>query len=143
MSPGAIDQTNTAAVALLSKPPARPDSVVEVGGIVFDWERGQVRRLGRDLRLAPKEFYLLGLLITNPGKIMSRQQIMRVVWSRSTINPRTVDVIVGKLRSSLNRGGVPDPIRTILGYGYKFSEDFEQEHSRWLARGRKKLRLKG
>jgi DNA-binding response OmpR family regulator len=121
----------------------RAETALEVGGIEFNWASKHVRRMGREVRLGRMEFYLLGLLISNPGRTFSREHIRRVLWWRPDIDPRTVDVVVGRLRRAINRRGLPDPIGTVVGYGYRFSENFEQEFSQWLARRRKKLRLKG
>ena len=112
-----------------------------IGGIEFDWTQKSARRLGRDLRLSPKEFYLLGLLMSNPGRVFTREHIRKIVWGHSKGDLRAVDATIARLRSSLNRHRLPDPVVTVLGYGYKFSDDFDQQHLFWLARGKRKLRL--
>jgi DNA-binding response OmpR family regulator len=121
---------------------AEAEATLVIGDIEFDWTHKRVRRMGRDLRVGRKVFYLLGLLISNPGRTFSRAHIRDVVWWRSNISLRTVDATVRRLRQAINRGGLPDPICTVLRYGYKFSENFEQELLLWLERPRKKLRLR-
>jgi DNA-binding response OmpR family regulator len=120
-------------------PSGQSDSVLWACGIEFDWEHRRASRFGRTLRLSIKEFYLLGLLISNPGKTLSREHILRVVWWRSSVGPRTVDAMIARLRRILTRGYLADPIRTVLGQGYMFSDD--AEFSRRAARPRKKLQL--
>src|SRR5262245_44707597 len=126
---------------------ARPASVEEgqdivaIGGIEFDWTKKRVTRMGRDIRVRKKEFYLLGLLISNPGRTFARDHIKRIVWWRSSIDLRTVDATIASLRRAINRGYLPDPIVTVLEHGYKFCESFDQVHSTWLAVGNRKLRL--
>jgi DNA-binding response OmpR family regulator len=115
--------------------------IVAIGDIEFDWKKKSVTRMGRDMRLRPKEFYLLGLLISNPGRTYARDDIRRIVWWRSSIDLRTVDATIGSLRRAINRGYLPDPIATVLERGYKFCENFDQIHSTWLAGGNRKLRL--
>ncbi|MBX9590891.1 MAG: winged helix-turn-helix domain-containing protein [Hyphomonadaceae bacterium] len=106
--------------------------------IQIDRGRLCVRRLGRDLPLSPKPFAVLDLLISNPGRIFTREQIAKVVWGSSEIDLRTVDAMVTRLRKAINRGVLPDPIRTVLGVGYKFSELFEEQHTAWPSLKRKK-----
>ena len=115
--------------------------IVAIGAIELDWTKKSVTRMGRDIRLRIKEFYLLGLLISNPGRTYAREDIRRIVWWRSSIDLRTVDATIGGLRRAINRGYLPDPIMTVLEQGYKFCESFDQIHSAWLAGGNRKLRL--
>jgi two-component system, OmpR family, phosphate regulon response regulator PhoB len=68
---------------------------------------------------------LLAFLMSVPGRIYSRQQLLNAVWGEDAyIDERTVDVHVGRLRKVLNRGGLRDPIRTVRGGGYGFDETF-------------------
>ncbi len=61
------------------------------------------------------------------GRVFSRGQLLDGVWGRDVyIDERTVDVHVGRLRRALNRGGAPDPIRTVRGGGYAFDDRFDQ-----------------
>jgi DNA-binding response OmpR family regulator len=99
------------------------------GSIEIDRVNKRARRAGRLLRLRPKEFGLLELLILNSGAVLSREDIVRHAWRDSSdLDIRTVDVTVGRLRKAVNRGWLPDPIRSIRGQGYKFQldSDFEE-----------------
>jgi two-component system phosphate regulon response regulator PhoB len=91
----------------------------------------RARRSGRLLRLRPKEFNLLELFILNSGAVLSREDIVRRAWRESTdLDIRTVDVTVGRLRKAVNRGWLPDPIRSVRGQGYKFHPDPDDEGPR-------------
>src|SRR6185312_10130830 len=60
-----------------------------------------------------------------PNTASAREQLLDGIWGRDVyIDERTVDVHVGRLRRSLNRGRAPDPIRTVRGTGYAFDERF-------------------
>ncbi len=88
----------------------------------------RARRSGRLLRLRPKEFGLLELLILNSGTVLSREDIVKRAWHDSSdLDIRTVDVTVGRLRKAVNRGWLPDPIRSVRGQGYTFHPDPEDE----------------
>lgn len=105
-----------------------PDAVadrLEAGDIVLDRTARRVMRNGRDLELSPTEFNLLEHLMRYPGRVFSRDQLLNAVWGQDIyVDDRTVDVHVGRLRKSLNRGRSADPIRTVRGAGYAFDERF-------------------
>ena len=107
---------------------ARPERVAEVlsaGDIELDREKKRVSRSGREISLGPTEFRLLEFLMQSPGRVFSREQLLDGVWGRDVyIDERTVDVHVGRLRKALNRGRVPDPIRTVRGAGYSLDDRF-------------------
>jgi two-component system, OmpR family, phosphate regulon response regulator PhoB len=107
---------------------ARPERVAEVliaGDIELDREKKRVSRSGREINLGPTEFRLLEFLMQSPGRVFSREQLLDGVWGRDVyIDERTVDVHVGRLRKALNRGRVPDPIRTVRGAGYSLDDRF-------------------
>jgi two-component system alkaline phosphatase synthesis response regulator PhoP len=72
-----------------------------------------------ELQLPKKEFELLELLASRPGKVFTREQILSTVWGDETIvGERTIDVHIRKLREKLGESY----IRTIKGVGYTFSE---------------------
>jgi len=85
----------------------------------IDREKFKVEMNGISLLLPKKEFELLELLASRPGKVYTRDQILSIVWGNETIvGERTIDVHIRKLREKLG----DDYIRTIKGVGYTFSE---------------------
>ena len=87
--------------------------------IQIDRDRFLVLVNGESLTLPKKEFELLELLASRPGKVFNRDQILSVVWGNETIvGERTIDVHIRKLREKLG----DDYIRTIKGVGYTFKE---------------------
>jgi DNA-binding response OmpR family regulator len=124
-----------------SRSPHAQEGKVVVGDIEFDWTKRQVRRMGRSMRLSPKEFYLLGMLMSNIGRMFTREDIHKVIWWRRNVELRTVDATIARLRRAINRGNLPDPIYTVLGFGYKFREDFARECAHWHMGKKKKWRL--
>jgi two-component system phosphate regulon response regulator PhoB len=106
--------------------PQTVSSVLAIGDIELDRERKRVQRAGREILLGPTEFRLLEFLMANPGRVYSREQLLNGVWGRDIyIDERTVDVHVGRLRKTLNRGRVSDPIRTVRGGGYAIDERYQ------------------
>jgi two-component system phosphate regulon response regulator PhoB len=101
--------------------PQLVSDTLERGDIVLDRASHRVMRRSREVRLGPTEFKLLEFFMQNPGRVLSRQQLLDGVWGRDAfIDGRTVDVHVGRLRKALIRGTDSDPIRTVRGAGYAF-----------------------
>lgn len=95
------------------------------GDLELDRENHRVRRSGRDVHLGPTEFRLLDHLLSKPGRIFTRAQLLDAVWGLSAeIDERTVDVHIGRLRRALSRGAEKDPIRTVRGAGYGLDETY-------------------
>ena len=109
---------------------AKPEAVspvLKAGDLELDRETFRVRRGGREVHLGPTEFRLLEFLMKTPGRVFSREQLLNGVWGHDVyVDERTVDVHIGRLRRSLNRGRSRDPIRTVRGAGYAFNEQFER-----------------
>ena len=99
---------------------AKPDPRVAVGDITLDREAMEVRKAGRAVELTAKEFQLLDLLMSAPGKVMSRTRILNKVWGYDS-DPLTnvVDVYIRRIRAKLELDPETGPIRTVRGYGYK------------------------
>ena len=86
-------------------------------GLVIDPEKFIVQYHGKDISLAKKEFELLYLLASKPGRVFVRNEILNQVWGAEVIvGDRTIDVHIRKIRQKL---GV-DCITTVKGVGYKF-----------------------
>ena len=92
-----------------------------VGDIEFDREAARVRRRGKIVEMGPTDMRVLELFLDNPGKVLDRQTILDAVWGRAaTVDERTIDVHVGRLRKALHTSGRDDPITTLRGAGYRF-----------------------
>jgi DNA-binding response OmpR family regulator len=94
----------------------------EFGRVVADFARGVVTREGEKLNLAAKELQLLRYLIDHRGQVVSRDQLLRDVWSQQPyITPRTVDTHIAWLRQKLEPSPqTPQHILTVRGEGYRF-----------------------
>ncbi|RDE08196.1 phosphate regulon transcriptional regulator PhoB [Pelagibacterium lacus] len=100
-------------------------AVLKAGDIELDRTTHRVRRSGKEIHLGPTEYRLLEYLMSNPGRVYSREQLLDGVWGTDVyVDERTVDVHVGRLRKAINKGRSKDPIRTVRGSGYAFDEKF-------------------
>jgi two-component system alkaline phosphatase synthesis response regulator PhoP len=103
--------------ALFRRVPKKESQTVEVDGLVIDPEKFIVQLEGKEILLAKKEFELLHLLASRPGRVFLRNEILSQVWGNDVIvGDRTIDVHIRKIRQKL---GV-DCITTVKGVGYKF-----------------------
>jgi two-component system response regulator BaeR len=97
--------------------------------IALDEERFEARVRGQPLTLTPVEFRLLRKLVTQPGRVYTRQQLMDALYSdHRVVSDRTVDSHVKNLRRKLADLGV-DPIASIYGLGYRFEWREEDDTS--------------
>lgn len=93
------------------------ENKVEIGDLVIDREAFLVFRKGERIILAKKEFELLYLLASKPGKVYTRDVILKNIWEDSVVvTNRTIDVHIRKLREKLG----DNYVTTVKGVGYKF-----------------------
>ena len=93
------------------------DRSIEIGSIKIDPVKFAVTSNGKNVILAKKEFELLHLLASKPGRVFLRDEILQQVWGNEVIvGDRTIDVHVRKVRQKMNI----DCIATVKGVGYKF-----------------------
>ena len=93
------------------------DIEAEIGGLVLDREKFIVFKDGTPVSLQKKEFELMDLLMSKPGKVFLREEILDKVWGGDVVvGDRTIDVHIRKLREKLG----DNYIKTIKGVGYKF-----------------------
>lgn len=91
--------------------------IMQIGELKIDREKFIVSYRDNDIFLARKEFELLALLASKPGKVFLRNEILNQVWGTEVIvGDRTIDVHIRKVRQKLGL----DCITTVKGVGYKF-----------------------
>jgi DNA-binding response OmpR family regulator len=89
---------------------------IVVGEVSLDSDSRRVLLAGEEISLTATEFDLMEYLMSQPGRVFSRDQLLSHVWGYSSIvGTRTVDVHIAQLRSKF---GKHDPIRTVRGVGY-------------------------
>ena len=100
---------------------ARSDGeVLRHGPLLVDSRARQVSVSGRDVALTPKEFDILECLASDPGRVMSRQEILDSAWDAHWYGPtKVLDVHVAALRRKL---GVPGLIQTVYARGFRLGE---------------------
>ena len=103
--------------ALLRRGEVKSEEPTADSGIVIDRERYVVMREGQELTLPKKEFELLSLLSSQPGRVFTRELILSSVWGNDVVvGDRTIDVHIRKLREKLG----DKRFKTVKGVGYKF-----------------------
>jgi two-component system alkaline phosphatase synthesis response regulator PhoP len=93
------------------------DNVVRFGDLTIDSEAYRILYQEKEIILPRKEFELLSLLVSKPGKVFKREEILDKVWGNEVVvGGRTIDVHIRKLREKIG----DDSISTVKGVGYKF-----------------------
>ena len=98
------------------------ERIVEVGDLVLDCDARRVQVSGREVNLTAKEFDVLELLVLNPNKVYSRENLLNLVWGYEYPGDvRTVDVHIRRLREKIEENpSDPKYVHTKWGVGYYF-----------------------
>ena len=127
--PFAFDELLSRLQAVMRR--SRVRSLLHVGDLTIDPLLRRVRNAGRSVDLTPREFELLGLLVEEPGRVVSKEEFLRRVWKLEG-EPGTnfLQVHLSRMRPKLASGGVR--IETVQGRGYRLVEvgledDFDGE----------------
>jgi two-component system alkaline phosphatase synthesis response regulator PhoP len=93
------------------------DALVTIGNLIINREEYKIEMNGNEMVLPRKEFELLSLLCSKPGKVFKREEILDKVWGNEVVvGGRTIDVHIRKLREKIGE----DLFKTVKGIGYKF-----------------------
>lgn len=112
--------------AILRRAPLETElAAVTFGGVMLDFTSRRVRRDGEEVKLTPKEYALLRLLVLHRGKVLTHQQILRELWGpKSEENTHYLRVHMTHLRQKLEADPHrPRHLKTESGIGYRFIED--------------------
>ncbi|QXP60323.1 response regulator transcription factor [Olleya sp. HaHaR_3_96] len=94
-------------------------ALITIGNLVINREEYKIVLAGKEIVLPRKEFELLSLLASKPGKVFKREDILDRVWGNEVVvGGRTIDVHIRKLREKIG----DDSFKTVKGVGYKFVE---------------------
>jgi DNA-binding response OmpR family regulator len=112
------------AVLRRSGPRALGGELLSVGPVRLDRNRREVTVRGEAVRLTFSEFELLACLMSEPGRLFNRQELLRAIWGDSAYrDPRAIDVHIRHLREKLEeQPDDPRLIMTVRGAGYRFEE---------------------
>lgn len=96
---------------------------LRIADLEVDTESLIVRRGNRSISLTPKEFQLLQYLMTNKGRVLTRDMILNRIWLYSPdIETRVVDVYMGYLRKKIDAGFEKKLLQSVRGFGYVIKE---------------------
>ncbi len=119
VKPFAIAELTARLEALLRRGGGEGAGPHMAGDVVVDPRRHVATRAGRELGLTRREFDLLDVFVRHPGQVLSREQLLRLVWGyASDVETNVVDVFVGYVRRKLEAGGEPRTLHTVRGVGW-------------------------
>ena len=107
---------------------AQPVRALKAGPLELDRTSCRVTLRGENLSLTATEFRLLEFLMSRPGVVYSREQLLDAVWGQDrAVTDRTVDVYILRLRQKIETdAAAPAFIRSVRGFGYSFNENVAQ-----------------
>ena len=95
------------------------NTIVTLGNLIINRDEYKISLDGKEILLPKKEFELLSLLASKPGKVFKREDILEKIWGNEVVvGGRTIDVHIRKVREKVG----DDSIKTVKGVGYKFIE---------------------
>jgi two-component system alkaline phosphatase synthesis response regulator PhoP len=93
------------------------EAILKIGALVINRDEYKITLKGKEIILPRKEFELLSLLASKPGKVFKRDEILDNVWGNEVVvGGRTIDVHIRKLREKIG----DNSFKTVKGVGYKF-----------------------
>lgn len=102
--------------------------VLKAGALELDRTSCRVWLAGEPVALTATEFRLLDFLMSRPGVVFSREQLLDAVWGHDrAVTDRTVDVYILRLRQKIEKEGSAGLIRSVRGFGYSFNEALSGE----------------
>ncbi len=103
----------------------KPVNQIELDGLLWDEDQFELSYRHQYVKLTPKEFSIIGLLMKNPGRVFSREHLIEMVWGfHSETEGRTVDSHVRNVREKIRELGFPidEYFHTVWGVGYKWNK---------------------
>ncbi len=121
--PFAMDELAARVRAILRRPGARQNSVIEAGGLSFDPVSQTARLEDAVIELTRRELLLFELLLRRAGQVVPRGQIEDALYAfDEPVTPNAIEAVVSRLRRKLEDAGCAGRLHTIRGVGYHLSE---------------------
>lgn len=100
------------------------NSIIHSGDLTIDLTAQKLYVFEKEVDVTPREFLLMKVFMENPGKALTRDDILNLAWGKDFVGDyKTVDVHVRKLREKIeNNPASPKLIQTVWGYGYRYEE---------------------
>lgn len=106
------------------RPLGSDEAKLVVGDLELDPKTLEVKRAGKIVTLTPQEFKLLHYLMSNSGRVLTREMILNRVWLYSPdIESRVVDIYIGYLRKKIDAKSVKKLIKSVRGFGYMIKDE--------------------
>lgn len=108
---------------------ANATSIIRAGRLEIDVERQTIRKNGGKIELTPREYKILALLASNPGVVLTKEQIVSTVWGKEFVGETTsLAVFIRKLREKIEEDpSNPQLIQTVWRIGYQFVAELKDE----------------
>ena len=102
---------------------AEPETLIHIGGLCVDLAQRRITRGDRRIELSTREFQVFNVLLREPGRTFSRDDICERIWERAhEYDTRTVEIFIMRLRRKLDLPGEESIIRTVRNEGYRIKQ---------------------
>lgn len=127
-SPFSTDEMLARVRSLLRRSQSSEGAVLRSGNLVMNLHEHRITIAGVRVKLSAKEFALLEYMLRNPGRLLTRTMISESVWDMNyEANSNVIDVYVSSLRRKIDTDPAHPRIETVIGCGYRFVDDGENE----------------
>src|SRR5699024_1571913 len=100
------------------------NNIISSNTLTINWDERKVYVENAEIKLTAKEFDMLHLLASNPGRVFTRENIYTYIWGEEAYDVRTIDVHIRNLREKIeDKSKDPKYIKTKWGVGYYFNKD--------------------
>lgn len=107
--------------ALLRRAPVAPSEQLQFGDLTLDKQTKKVTKNGEELKLMPKDFAILELLMSYPDKVFSAETLIERVWSEGEASADVVRKHINRIRTQIDSPDTASYLRTVHGMGYAFN----------------------
>lgn len=107
--------------ALLRRAPMPPSEQLTSGDLMLDKQSKRVTKAGSEIKLMPKDFAVLELLMTYPDKVFSAESLIERIWSEGEASAEVVRKHINRIRTQIDSPDQQSYIRTVHGIGYSFN----------------------
>jgi DNA-binding response OmpR family regulator len=106
--------------ALLRRAPMPPSELLKIADIILNKQARRVTKSGKELKLMPKDFAVLELLMTYPDKVFSAETLIERIWAEGEASAEVVRKHINRIRTQIDTPNATSLIRTVHGIGYAF-----------------------
>ena len=105
----------------------RDEESITIEDLIFDYASKKISRAGTPIKLTPREFQILSILIEAKGNLVSKKELIDKIWSTKVeVNTNTIEVFINSIRNKIDKNFTTKLIHTRPGFGYYLSANINE-----------------